>query len=107
MNIQDALRRRMLRSGRLVRARAVEPKDGYLVRVTFEDDTQKVIDLERFLHGPVFEPIRSDPSLFRSMRVEGGVITWENRADIDPDVLYYDLAPAWQEEPLVAELAPA
>jgi hypothetical protein len=39
--------------------------------------------------------IRIDASLFRSMRVERGAITWPNGADIDPDVLYLGIKPAW------------
>ena len=35
--------------------------------------------------------------MFRSVKVEGGTIAWDNGADIDPDVLYYDLKPAWME----------
>jgi hypothetical protein len=31
------------------------------------------------------------------MQVVEGALTWENGADIDPDVLYYDLKPAWME----------
>ncbi len=88
----------MERLGRLVRVRAVEPLDGFRVRLEFEDDTQKELDLEPYLHGPIFQPIRSDPVVFRSMKVEGGTIAWDNGADIDPDVLYYGLAPAWMEE---------
>jgi hypothetical protein len=89
--------------GRLVRVRAVEPLEGFIVRLEFEDGTQKEIDLEPYLHGPVFEPIRRDMSLFRSVKVEEGTIAWENGADIDPDVLYYGLTPTWMEEPTLAE----
>ena len=35
---------------------------------------------------------------FRALKVENGVITWSNGADIDPDVLYYGLTPAWMEQ---------
>ena len=89
--------------GRLVRVRAVEPVGGVRVRLEFEDGTQKEVDLEPYLHGPVFEPIRRDMRVFRSVKVEEGTIAWENGADIDPDVLYYDLTPAWMEEPALAK----
>jgi hypothetical protein len=90
----------MVRLGRLVRVRAVEPLGGFTVRLTFEDGSSREVDLERYLHGPIFEPVRSDPAVFRSARVEGGTIAWDNGADIDPDVLYYDLTPVWmQREP--------
>jgi hypothetical protein len=93
----------MERLGRLVRVRAVEPLERFRVRLEFEDDTHKEIDLEPYLHGPVFESIRNDPTVFRSMKVEGGTIAWDNGADIDPDVLYYGLTPAWMEEPALKE----
>lgn len=93
----------MERLGRLVRVRDVEPLEGFRVRLEFEDNTQKEIDLEPYLHGPIFEPIRNNPALFRSVRVEGGTIAWDNGADIDPDVLYYGLTPAWMEEPALEE----
>jgi len=87
----------MERLGPLVRIRAIEPLKGFTVRLEFEDGTQKEVSLEPYLHGPIFEPMRNDPALFRSMKVEGGTVAWENGADIDPDVLYYDLQPAWME----------
>jgi hypothetical protein len=68
------------------------------VRITFENNVQKEIDLEKFLRGGIFEPIRNDPKVFRSVKVIGSTIGWDNGADIDPDVLYYDLKPAWMEE---------
>lgn len=89
----------MTELGPLVRVRSAEVSEGFEVRLEFEDGTQKEIDLELYLRGPIFEPIRNDPAIFRAMKVEAGTIAWDNGADIDPDVLYYDLKPAWMEEP--------
>ena len=89
----------MERLGKLVRVLGVEFLEGFKVRVEFEDGTEREMDLEPYLRGPIFEPIRSDPGVFGTARVEGGTIVWENGADIDPDVLYYELKPAWMEEP--------
>ena len=83
----------------LVRVRAAEPLEDYRVRVEFEDGTRKELDLEPYLRGPIFDPIRNDRGVFRSLKVQDGTVTWGNGADIDPDVLYYDeLKPAWTEE---------
>jgi len=79
----------------LVRVQSVEPREGFTVDMRFTDGSQREINLEPYLQGPIFDPIRNDSSLFRSMRVEEGTITWPNGADIDPDVLYYGLTPAW------------
>lgn len=88
----------MKKLGPRVRVRAVEPLLGYNVRVIFENESQREIDLEPYLHGPIFEPIRNNESMFRAMKIEGGTIAWDNGADIDPDVLYYNLKPAWLED---------
>jgi len=50
------------------------------------------------LRGEIFEPIRTNPEMFRSVKVIGGTIGWDNAADIDPNVLYYYLKPVWMEE---------
>ena len=80
--------------GPLVRVQAVEPLAGFTVRITFQNGVQKEIDLEPLLRGPVFEPMRNDPAIFRTVKVVGKTLGWDNGADIDPDVLYYDLKPA-------------
>jgi hypothetical protein len=84
---------------RMVRIRSVEALDPFRVRLEFTDGSQREVDLEIYLRGPVFEPIRSDPATFRSVRVDLqlGTIVWPNGADIDPDVLYAGLRPAWME----------
>jgi Protein of unknown function (DUF2442) len=79
----------------LVRVQSVEPREGFTVDVHFTDGSQREINLAPYLQGAIFEPIRNDPSFFRSMRVDEGTIAWPNGADIDPDVLYYGLTPAW------------
>jgi hypothetical protein len=84
---------------RLVRIQSVKVLDGFRVRLGFTDGTQREIDLEPYLHGPIFEPMKNDPRLFRSVKVDKrmGTIVWDNGADMDPDVLYYGLKPAWME----------
>jgi len=84
--------------GPRVRVRAVEPQQGFKVLFTFDNGIQREIDLEPYLRGPIFQPLRSDPAKFRAMKIEGGTVAWDNGADIDPDVLYYNLKPAWSEE---------
>lgn len=67
------------------------------VLLEFENGTRKKINLDPFLHGPIFETIRQDKAMFQQLYIENGTLTWPNGADIDPDVLYYDLKPAWME----------
>lgn len=87
-----------MKLGKRVRVEKVRPLQGFNVLIEFEDGVTKQIDLEPFLRGPIFEPIRKDMEAFRNIHIAGGTIAWANGADIDPDVLYYDLKPAWMEE---------
>ena len=89
--------------GERVRVWKATPLEDFAMLIEFEDGLQKDIDLEPFLRGQIFEPIRKDPEMFRDIHIEGGTIAWANGADIDPDVLYYDLKPAWMEEKEVVE----
>lgn len=89
---------------KLMNVVSVEVLQGYRVRLGFSDETEKFLDLEIYLHGPIFEAIRNDRALFQAVYVDddAGTIVWPNGADIDPNVLYYDhLEPAWIEDELV------
>ncbi len=88
----------MSRLGPLVRVQAVEPLTAFNVRLTFQNGAQKEIDLAPYMRGPIFAPMRNDIAIFRTIKVSGSTIGWENGTDIDPDVLYYGLTPAWAEE---------
>jgi hypothetical protein len=85
---------------RLVRVQSVQILEGFRVQLEFTNGDQREVDLEPYLHGPVFEPLRSDPCAFASVKVDArmGTLVWDNGADIDPDVLYYGLKPAWMEQ---------
>jgi hypothetical protein len=84
---------------RQIRIRAVTPLEPFRVRLELTDQTTKEIDLEPYMWGPVFEPIRNDLSLFRAVKVDSrlGTLIWDNGADLDPDVLCQGLTPAWKE----------
>ena len=83
----------------MILIRSVKPLEKFKVRLEFSNGEQKVVDLEPLLRGPIFEPLRQDPKLFRAVHVDEdlGTIVWDNGADIDPDVLYGTYRPAWME----------
>jgi hypothetical protein len=83
----------------LIRAQSVQPLTDFLLRVVFTDGTTRDLDLAPYLHGPIFEPMRRQPELFRAVRLEFGALTWPNGAGIDPDVLYHGGPPAWASQP--------
>jgi hypothetical protein len=85
---------------KLVRIESVKPLKKFEVELEFTDGTRRKINLEPYLHGKIFEPLRRDKNAFRAVKVDKrmGSLVWENGADIDPDVLYHNLKPAWSEE---------
>jgi hypothetical protein len=64
-----------------------EHRGGHTILLTFNDGLERVVDFSRWLHGPIFEPLR-DPEYFRRFFIEGGTIVWPNGADIAPETLY-------------------
>ena len=74
--------------------------DGFVVEVQFTTGEIRVVNLQPYLHGPVFDVIARDSTVFKSFTVdpELGTIVWENGADIDPEVLYGKYVPAWMNE---------
>jgi Protein of unknown function (DUF2442) len=68
---------------------SVQVQDRYTLTVTFDDGSDRMLDLEPRLFRPVFEPLR-DQELFRKVIVdpELGTIVWPNGADLSPEFLY-------------------
>lgn len=81
----------------------VEPKERFTLLLEFNTGERKLVDIEQYLRGPVFQPVREDPGYFNQVEVDDelGTIVWPNGADIDPDVLYGSHVPAWMEAELV------
>ena len=67
----------------------VEYDSGYRLRVRFEDDSIRVVDLKDHLDGEVFKPL-TDVRLFKTARLNPDIdtVVWDNGADMSPDFLY-------------------
>jgi hypothetical protein len=61
----------------------------YTLRLTFDDQTEQMIDFEPILTGPIFGPLK-DKKLFDQVMLEPnfGTLEWPNGADISPTVLH-------------------
>ena len=59
----------------------------YRIRLWFNDNTEKVVDLASSLKGKVFEPLR-DKQAFSRFSVKFNTIEWENGADFAPEYLH-------------------
>lgn len=67
----------------------------YVIEVSFADGAVRIIDLESYLTGPMYEPLAEDYDLFCQLRVdsEAGTVVWPNGADISPRTLYAESKP--------------
>jgi len=73
----------------LLHVTAVQCVGPTALRVWFDDESVKDVDLSGELWGEVFEPLR-DAAFFRRVRVneEIGTIEWPNGADLSPTFLH-------------------
>ena len=60
---------------------------GYKIELLFNTGVRKTVDFTRWLHGPVFEPLRNRVE-FRKFFIAGGTVCWPNGADIAPETLF-------------------
>ena len=70
----------------LIKIGAVEPLDGYWLRLTFSDGAIKDVDVGAIVgRGGVFSAIREDRRVFEQVRVnpETRTIQWPGDVDLD------------------------
>lgn len=70
----------------ITKVRALSP---YLLDVAFSDGTSKRVNVERFLWGDVFGPVRN-PKEFRRAYVDDVLetVAWPSGADLAPEAIY-------------------
>ena len=80
----------------MVDVTAVRVLARYVVELAFDDGSVKVIDLEDWLQGSAFEPVRTHYDVFCAVTVnpESGTIEFPNGADLSPTALYLAAKPA-------------
>ena len=63
--------------------------NSYKLKIRFEDNEVKIIDLEPYLDGPVFKPLK-DIEFFKKVELNKDIDTifWPNDADFAPEFLY-------------------
>lgn len=63
--------------------------DGYKIKLSFENNKCKIVDLKDHLTGKVFKPLKNI-SYFRKVKLNKDIdtIVWPNNADFSPDYLY-------------------
>lgn len=86
----------------LIRIRAVEPLEGFRLRLHLTNDAVIDRDARPLMSGRIFEELLQDPQRFREVHAEGGTVVWSNGADLCPDVLIWGGPP-----PLAADQVPA
>lgn len=80
----------------LIDVTAVRVLGRHVVELGFANGEVRVIDLEPYLWGPMFEPLKTDYELFKQVQVDpdAGTIVWPTGADLSPRTLYAESKPA-------------
>jgi len=68
---------------------AVRYDSAFRLHLQFEDGLWRVVDLESYLDGEMFAPLK-DVFRFRTAHLNSDIdtVVWENGADMSPDFLY-------------------
>ncbi|MCW7552665.1 DUF2442 domain-containing protein [Endozoicomonas gorgoniicola] len=67
--------------------KSVEALENFKLRVEFENNEQKVFDVEPFLEKGIFSELKNE-SYFKQVKVAFGSIEWPNEQDFSKDTLY-------------------
>jgi hypothetical protein len=71
----------------------VEPLDNYLLKLTFENNEERIFDIKPFLNKGKFNEL-TDIKMFKSVHINFDTVEWNNNLDLDPESLYELSKPA-------------
>ncbi len=73
----------------ILRITEAEVSGRHTLKLVFNDGTQKSVNVESLLDGPIFEPLK-DPGYFARATLDEvcGTVVWPNGADFAPEALY-------------------
>ncbi len=65
---------------------------GYTLTLTFTNGEQRQVDMQPYLHFPVYQPLKN-PGFFALAKIDYGTVVWPGDIDIAPETLYADSVP--------------
>lgn len=71
---------------------AVEPAEGYTLKITFNNGEIGLFNVEPYLGYPAFYALKS-PGVFMQARVAHNTVVWNEEVDIAPESLYLESIP--------------
>ena len=68
----------------------VSPLENFMLHVEFDNGEEGLFDVRPYIQGEWFGEL-ADEAVFRTVRIAGLSVEWENGQDIAPDCLYHGL----------------
>ena len=68
---------------------AVEVREGYILRLWFEDGSVKEFDCHQIFNDKPFEPLQ-DKFFFSQAHIFADTVAWSDEIDIAPETVYRD-----------------
>ena len=65
----------------------VKPLENYCLLLKFENNEERIFDVKPYLNIGKFKELK-DEKLFTSVKICFDSIEWENKLDLDPELLY-------------------
>jgi len=65
----------------------VKTIDNYKLLITFENNEKKIFDVSKYLDIGKFQELKNK-KMFNTVKVKFDSIEWDNKLDLDPELLY-------------------